>query len=111
MPASEAEGGVGDEDCDALIDEGCTCPTGTTRPCYGGPPATEDVGACHGGTPTCAPSGWGACDGAVLPGAELCTGGVDGGCDGAIDSLARRTPRLDHGVASGKARGASGGRA
>lgn len=77
-----------DNNCDGRIDEGCSCTVGTTRPCYGGPPASEGVGACHAGTQTCevagGTAGWGSCDGAVLPGTEVCDG-HDHNCNGTAD--------------------------
>ena len=85
VPSAERCDGVLDDDCDALIDEGCSCAPGSSRACYGGPAGTRDAGACHAGTQACAPTGWGACMGAVLPGVERCTGGVDEDCDGAVD--------------------------
>ncbi len=84
-PIEEACDGFDDEDCDGLIDEGCECPEGMTRSCYGGPAGTEGVGMCRGGTQTCDADGWGACDGAVTPTAETCTGGLDEDCDGLVD--------------------------
>ncbi|MCB9592637.1 MAG: VWA domain-containing protein [Sandaracinaceae bacterium] len=88
-PSAESCDGSGDEDCDGLIDEGCTCAFGSARDCYAGPADTRDVGACHAGTQVCsgtdADSFWGECMGAVLPGAESCTGLVDEDCDGLVD--------------------------
>ncbi|MBN8612908.1 MAG: VWA domain-containing protein [Deltaproteobacteria bacterium] len=86
LPAATEEcDGSEDEDCDGLVDEGCTCTSGDTRSCYGGPPGTLGVGACRGGTQSCTAGGWGSCVGAVLPGSERCTGGVDEDCDGLAD--------------------------
>ena len=70
-----------DEDCDGLRNEGCSCVTGTTRPCG------IDVGACEPGVQTCLVDGDGAsiwgevCSGAVGPTVELCNL-VDEDCDG-----------------------------
>ncbi len=79
-----------DEDCDTLIDEGCACDLGDTQPCYGAPDATLDVGECRAGEQTCISDGqgdvrWSACEDAVLPGIEICTGGDDEDCDGFVD--------------------------
>ncbi len=77
-----------DEDCDGAIDEGlggCECEAGETRACYGGLPATRDVGRCVAGEQACgADLRWGPCEGAVLPAAEQCNG-VDDDCDGTSD--------------------------
>ncbi|MBX7196090.1 MAG: hypothetical protein K1X94_28805 [Sandaracinaceae bacterium] len=83
--ADETCDGVEDEDCDGLVDEGCDCTVGATRSCYGGPPGTLGVGSCRGGMQSCSAAGWGACMGAVLPGTERCTGGLDEDCDGDAD--------------------------
>jgi hypothetical protein len=85
LPGTESCDGIEDEDCDGLVDEGCTCTIGDTRSCYGGPPGTLGVGACRGGTQSCSDMGWGPCVGAVLPGSERCTGGIDEDCDGLAD--------------------------
>ena len=54
--------------------------------CYGGPPATLDVGSCRPGTRSCNGSGTGFedCLGEILPTTEICDG-FDNNCDGAID--------------------------
>ncbi|MEZ4390194.1 MAG: MopE-related protein [Polyangiales bacterium] len=69
--------------CNGMVDEGCLCAPGETRPCYTGPMGTVNVGACRGGTQTCDPTGrsWGTCVGEVLPAAERCDGS-DADCDG-----------------------------
>lgn len=70
-----------------LADGSCTCAPGEAQVCYTGMPGTEGVGPCHVGTRTCDPagSGWGPCEGQVLPAAEQCDNGVDDDCDGQID--------------------------
>ncbi len=79
-----------DNDCDGAADEGlagnCACEPGETQGCYGGPANTEGVGACVGGTQTCEDlgRGYGACEGEIRPGAEVCNGDDDD-CDGATD--------------------------
>ena len=86
------------------------CVPGTPRACYTGPTGTENVGVCRGGTQTCLPdgSGYGACEGQVLPSAEVCDGarqrlrrGVDKGnpgggqaCNTGLPASAPRARRL-----------------
>lgn len=62
---------------------GASCVPSTSEPCYSGPPGTENVGVCHGGTRTCSASGtWGACDGEVTPTPENCAEPEDEDCNG-----------------------------
>jgi hypothetical protein len=77
-----------DDDCDGMIDEGCTCTPAATRMCYPGDPATAGRGRCRAGTERCADDGsaWGACMDAVTPAAsETCGNGMDDDCDGMTD--------------------------
>jgi hypothetical protein len=68
-----------DNNCNGVIDEGCSCVTGDTRACG------SSVGACHPGTQTCSAAGaWGACAGAVDPVPEVCNG-ADDNCNGVTD--------------------------
>ena len=72
-----------DENCDGQVNDGCACKPGETGPCYSGPPGTEGVGPCEGGTHTCqADATWGACTGETLPSTEDCTTPEDEDCDG-----------------------------
>jgi len=66
---------------------GCECAPGASEPCYSGPPGTQDVGVCLGGTRTCDASGtlWGACEGEVKPANEVCGNTIDDNCNGAVD--------------------------
>ncbi len=84
-PASTVEQCDGvDDNCNGTVDEGCTCTNGSTQPCYSGADGTLGVGACKGGTQTCANGQWGSCVGEVIPTAEVCDG-VDQNCDGNVN--------------------------
>jgi hypothetical protein len=68
-----------DDDCDGMLDEGCECITGATRPCG------TDVGECVAGRETCDVAGrWGVCMGSTGPATEVCNS-RDDDCDGLID--------------------------
>jgi hypothetical protein len=62
------------------------CSPGEQRSCYDGPAGTAGVGTCTAGTQTCTDAGlWGACEGQVLPTAEVCGNGLDDNCNGTVD--------------------------
>lgn len=63
---------------------GTGCKPFTTEPCFTGPAGTENVGLCRQGTHECLAdgSGYGACEGEVVPAIEVCTTIEDEGCDG-----------------------------
>ena len=63
------------------------CEDGQSEPCYTGPEASRGIGACQDGVRRCSRGVWGACEGDVWPGAELCGDGLDNDCDGAVDQL------------------------
>ncbi len=67
---------------------GCSCTPGDTQSCYTGPPGTQDIGTCKGGTSTCDPTGtkWGPCDGQVTPTFDTCADSKDNDCDGTPDN-------------------------
>lgn len=71
----------------AGVGGGGACVPGATAPCYTGPAATEDVGACHGGVLTCNAAGtsFGPCVGEALPGVESCLTPEDDDCDGDVN--------------------------
>lgn len=62
-----------DDDCNGVVDDGLYRSCGVT-----------DVGLCTYGLETCSAGSWGGCD-AVMPTAEVCTGGLDEDCDGYTD--------------------------
>jgi hypothetical protein len=63
------------------------CADGDTRPCYTGPPGTENVGACASGLETCTEGTWpGLCLGDKTPFVEHCNG-KDDDCNGVVDDV------------------------
>lgn len=76
-------------DCGAGIYQGCPCDPATDTPvaCYEGAAGTESTAPCMKGSRSCdaASATWGACDGQVVPEAEICDNGIDNDCDGAAD--------------------------
>jgi hypothetical protein len=66
-----------DDDCDALVDEGCGCTLGEVRACG------TDVGRCTVGMQACTGVGYTACTG-IGPIVERCNG-EDDDCDGFTD--------------------------
>jgi hypothetical protein len=66
------------------------CAPGTEQPCYTGPSGTEGVGLCHPGIAICLEdgSGFGECEGEVLPAREACMVAGDEDCDGSAPSCA-----------------------
>ena len=92
-PAKEVCTDMRDHDCNGK--SGCTdpacagdpacnhgCKDGQTRPCYDGPPGTENVGICRDGTQTCTNGAWPAnCPGEHLPEKEHCDDLLDHDCN------------------------------
>jgi hypothetical protein len=79
----------GDDDCNGQVNEsgaGCVCKPGTSQACYDGPAGTLGVGICTAGTQTCKQdgTGFGPCQGEVLPQAEDCNTPADENCDGQL---------------------------
>jgi hypothetical protein len=74
----------GDDDCNGMANEVCSCTPGAMQPCYSGPPSTQNVGPCKGGTQTCNAqgTGFGACVGEVVPVPETCNTPEDDNCNG-----------------------------
>ncbi|MBI5516475.1 MAG: hypothetical protein HY909_22010, partial [Deltaproteobacteria bacterium] len=77
-----------DNNCDGVVDDGCACRRGESRPCYEGPASTRGVGVCRVGTQACVVAmgmaSWGMCAGQALPGMEVCDG-VDNDCNATVD--------------------------
>src|SRR5262245_60777016 len=78
-----------DDDCDGTVNEeipGC-CVPGVPVGCYSGPPVTKWVGICKAGTKVCNAqgTGFGPCEGEVLPGLETCETPEDDDCDGLVN--------------------------
>lgn len=94
LPALDDCDNATDDDCDGIMNNGfptgtgCVCTPADVQSCYNGPPGTNGVGPCHGGTWTCntAGTGFGLCVGEQLPApAEVCANGVDDDCNGVVD--------------------------
>jgi hypothetical protein len=88
-PGTEVCGDGLDNNCNGMVDDGCVCRAGESRPCYLGPMGTQGVGVCRAGSQTCTVTAgvasFGACTGSVGPGTELCGDGLDNDCDGMVD--------------------------
>jgi len=79
---------------------GAGCVPDEERPCYGGPPGTEDMGLCKRGVQICLSNGidFGECGGEILPQPENCMTPEDEACNG--DEPAD-CPPLDHAWSKG----------
>lgn len=66
---------------------GMACSPGSTTACYTGPTGTEGVGLCAAGLATCEAdgSGYGPCEGEVLPATDSCATAEDEDCTGAAN--------------------------
>ena len=71
-----------DSNCNGLLNEGCACINGQTRPCG---PDTE-LGSCQRGVQTCGNGAFGQCVGAVFPAPRDCESPADDDCDGRPDN-------------------------
>lgn len=79
---------------DAGTGGGRVCTPGQTQSCYEGPAGTEGVGICAPGVSTCNAegTGYGPCEGQVLPGEESCATPEDDDCDGMANEGCTCTP-------------------
>ena len=81
---TNCNGKIGCQDPQCATNPACNtgCTDGQTRPCYDGPPETENVGTCKDGTQTCAGGKWPTtCGGEVLPQPEACCDALDHNCN------------------------------
>jgi hypothetical protein len=85
-PTDDCEDGL-DNDCDGVVDDGCSCTTFDLKDCYGGTAESRDVGECRSGQQQCVGSAWSIeCAGQVLPHAvDACGDGLDDDCNGLTD--------------------------
>jgi hypothetical protein len=77
-PAATERCDTFDNNCDGIIDPGCSCTVGMTMMCG------TDVGVCEFGVQTCIDGMLSGCAGGVSGGAESCNS-ADDDCDGATD--------------------------
>jgi len=68
-----------DNDCDGVVDEGCSCVNGANKSCG------SNIGECKTGTQTCVNGVWGAaCVGEVALANETCDS-KDNNCNGIVN--------------------------
>ncbi len=62
-----SDGGIAlDNNCDGIVDEGCSCTPGTVQACFKGDPSFARTAGCYPGTQVCSEQGsWGPCEGGV----------------------------------------------
>lgn len=78
-PGAEQRCNGRDNDCDGVVDSaGCVCFDGDVAACG------SDEGVCEAGQKVCVEGAWGACEGGVGSGVEVCDG-LDNDCNGVVD--------------------------
>jgi len=90
FPTTETCGDGLDNDCDGVVDNGCTCAPGSSIPCVSPLP-----GICSAGTMACLSDGsgyTGVCVPVTTGVPEVCGNGLDDDCDGTIDNGCVCTP-------------------
>ena len=72
--------------CSSATHQCVACQPESQRACFSGSSNLQSVGLCRPGTQTCKSdgSGWGKCQGEILPSKEICDG-KDNDCDGTVD--------------------------
>jgi hypothetical protein len=79
-----------DDNCNGVVDEGCTCAPGAIRDCFRGPPTRRGAGICSDGSMSCNEFAvWDPCTGGASPTPEACDG-EDDDCDAAVDEDCER---------------------
>lgn len=91
LPSTETCLTPEDDDCNGQANEGgagCVCAPGESMICYSGPMGTAGTGVCKAGTQTCTAqgTGYGPCQGEVVPTFDDCVTPADEDCDGVASS-------------------------
>ena len=73
-----------DNNCNGMVDEGCSCGGIAQQDCFPGILSNAGVGICTMGVQYCEQEFFGACEGFILPELEKCDS-LDNDCDGLID--------------------------
>jgi hypothetical protein len=90
-----------DDDCDGIVDEGCSCTAGQTQACFLGPKNYRNTGTCQDGVQTCkvtmragSTGVWGECVGGISPSLDKCDN-ADNNCNGCTDDKLCCAPPID----------------
>jgi len=78
---------VGVPACGTQVELPQVCPPNVREVCYDGPAETLGIGRCRAGLRSCLAdgSGFGSCEGAILPAPEVCGADADEDCNGKTD--------------------------